>query len=88
MSNSYVHGQIHVPDAVHVQKCSGCQFARYCSPECQRDDWRASGGNHRAKCRLIGQAYTGRVARRLHNQSYYGLVTEERYTAWQTMLAA
>jgi len=88
MSNSYVHGQVHVLDAVHVPKCSGCQFARYCSSECQRADWRASGGNHKAKCRLIGQAYIGQDERRNHMQTYYGLLTEERYTAWQNRLAA
>jgi sulfatase maturation enzyme AslB (radical SAM superfamily) len=88
MSNSYVHGQVHALDSVNMQKCSGCQFARYCSTDCQRDDWRASGGNHRAMCQSIGQAFIGHVERREHRQVYYGLLTEERYTAWQNMLAA
>ncbi|PBK73204.1 hypothetical protein ARMSODRAFT_953697 [Armillaria solidipes] len=36
--------------------CSGCQFTRYCSRTCQKDDW--SSGAHRSLCIKIKQLRT------------------------------
>ncbi|PBK80917.1 hypothetical protein ARMGADRAFT_1091791 [Armillaria gallica] len=36
--------------------CSGCQFTRYCSRRCQKDDW--SSGDHRSLCIKIKQLRT------------------------------
>ncbi|PBK65530.1 hypothetical protein ARMSODRAFT_1006629, partial [Armillaria solidipes] len=36
--------------------CSGCQFTRYCSRRCQKDDW--SSGDHRSLCTKIKQLRT------------------------------
>ncbi|TFK33607.1 hypothetical protein BDQ12DRAFT_614957, partial [Crucibulum laeve] len=30
-----------------VKECTGCRKVRYCSPECQKSDWKT----HKAKCK-------------------------------------
>ena len=39
----------------HLQLCSSCRSARYCSPECQRRAWPA----HKAECRRLAAARGG-----------------------------
>jgi hypothetical protein len=34
--------------------CGGCKTVNYCSPECQREDWKRPGG-HKQQCKLIQQ---------------------------------
>jgi len=34
-----------------LSKCSGCNYARYCSPTCQRMDW----ARHKEQCGLLKQ---------------------------------
>ena len=34
-----------------VKKCAQCLAVWYCSPECQRQHWRRSGGNRKAFCK-------------------------------------
>ncbi|EOD29378.1 hypothetical protein EMIHUDRAFT_449892 [Emiliania huxleyi CCMP1516] len=33
-----------------LSRCGKCQRVAYCSKECQRQHWRADGGNHKARC--------------------------------------
>jgi hypothetical protein len=40
------------PQAKH--KCSVCRFARYCSKECQKKDWK----NHKKTCREVVDTFT------------------------------
>ncbi|KAH6902412.1 hypothetical protein BKA70DRAFT_1567867 [Coprinopsis sp. MPI-PUGE-AT-0042] len=43
--------------------CSGCHWTRYCSSECQRDDWHR---RHRQQCRLLRCAQEQRRAFGIH----------------------
>ena len=36
-----------------VRTCSGCNVARYCTLECQREDWNRSDSGHRLECKQI-----------------------------------
>lgn len=36
-----------------MKKCSKCKQAVYCSLECQKEDWKADGGNHKATCQSV-----------------------------------
>lgn len=48
-------GSIKKPSS--LPKCSGCNYARYCSPTCQRADW----ARHKEQCRLLKQLLPGSV---------------------------
>ena len=37
-------------DTPKMQKCAGCGVVRYCSPECQKVDWKAG---HKAECKRM-----------------------------------
>lgn len=34
-----------------LKKCAGCGYARYCSVECQTEDWKS--GLHKAQCKIV-----------------------------------
>ena len=36
-----------------VRTCSGCNVARYCTLECQKEDWNKSASGHRLECKQI-----------------------------------
>ncbi|KAK0437926.1 uncharacterized protein EV420DRAFT_1587006 [Desarmillaria tabescens] len=38
--------------------CSGCQFTRYCSRTCQKDDWSRTSTGHRSLCNEIKEIRT------------------------------
>ncbi|GAV08427.1 hypothetical protein RvY_18118-1 [Ramazzottius varieornatus] len=40
------------PHPVKVKCCSGCQYAHYCSKECQVADWT---DRHKMECKILGR---------------------------------
>ena len=38
------------PEAKKMKKCSVCQLVRYCSQECQQEDWK----KHKKVCKQAG----------------------------------
>ena len=44
-------------DEGRTLKCSKCKVARYCSKQCQKDDW----GDHKAECKLCSRGSRGSV---------------------------
>jgi hypothetical protein len=41
-------------EKLKLMLCSKCKFARYCSKECQKKDWK---GEHKSQCKRIVQAH-------------------------------
>ena len=38
------------------KKCSACNIATYCSPECQREHWKRAEGGHKEECAMFRAA--------------------------------
>ena len=79
----YAYHQTHICGP--MQKCAGCRFARYCSKECQKQDWKRV---HKQHCCSIAQV-CGQWAnqKRDHRQMSYGLLSTFEYEQWQTSLS-
>jgi len=79
----YAYHQTHICGP--MKKCAGCKFARYCSRECQKQDWKRV---HKQHCGSIAQV-CGQWAnqKRAHCQMSYGLLSEAEYEQWKTFLS-
>ena len=59
--------------AVNTKRCSGCKFAKYCTVDCQKADWK----KHKPECKAARSASTGVVFCRLLKS--WGLMNDEEF---------
>ncbi|KAK0229558.1 hypothetical protein EDD85DRAFT_131888 [Armillaria nabsnona] len=52
------------------QRCGGCSNVMYCSPECQKVDWKADGG-HRLTCLQNQSNRKGEFSGPLHSNTFH-----------------
>ena len=64
-----------------MPKCSACNFARYCSVDCQRQD-RAV---HRRECTATATAYGDH---RSVKQVYYGFLDQDTFDYWEALIGS
>ncbi|KAF8176658.1 hypothetical protein K438DRAFT_2043256 [Mycena galopus ATCC 62051] len=57
-----------------VKRCGGCLAALYCSPQCQRMDWKAG---HRAQCTPLRQLLRSNPGNSSQNSFFRALLTQD-----------
>ncbi|TFK83308.1 hypothetical protein K466DRAFT_602978 [Polyporus arcularius HHB13444] len=64
-------GKWEVPGGPRFLRCSGCRARRYCSVECQKDDWKQQW--HKGECSLLkeGKLFEAERRRRLHDNDWW-----------------